>query len=393
MLNSACASCRFVPARASFLLSAILATTAIATGFPGTGAASAQDCDLVDQYGNCVDECDFGEYELDGECRPECPEGYEPDDVLGTCELDDSDTGQQITATTGKVTIDAIAGVREGQTFLISGKVQDKSGQGIPGAQYRIVIGTKGHDVMSKSGTTLAGGEFSQEFKAPDVNGKQEYLVYVSTPYGLGSRIFDVNESGCLIATAAFGSELAPQVQFLREFRDQRILSTAAGSSFMSALNTVYYSFSPYVADYEREQPWLQAAVRAGIQPLLGILAVSEKAYSIVPGELGSIAAGLVASSLIGAVYASPVALAAARRLQRRGPALAVSLSVTVAILVASVLASALLNNDAAMTVTTSALVVATLALSTLAVASSVSRLVRKRDKNGDGALKLPLGP
>ncbi|HEX7031593.1 MAG TPA: ABC transporter substrate-binding protein, partial [Nitrososphaera sp.] len=68
--------------------------------------------------------------------------------------------------------------------------------------------------------------------------------------------------SGCLIATAAFGSELTPQVQFLRNFRDNYILSTASGAAFMNAFNSVYYSFSPQVADYEREQPWLQATVR-----------------------------------------------------------------------------------------------------------------------------------
>ena len=33
------------------------------------------------------------------------------------------------------------------------------------------------------------------------------------------------NGGGCLIATAAFGSELAPQVQQLRELRDNTILS------------------------------------------------------------------------------------------------------------------------------------------------------------------------
>jgi hypothetical protein len=76
--------------------------------------------------------------------------------------------------------MDAIAGVREGQTFLISRKVQDKSGQGIAGAPYKIVLTTKSRDVMSKSGTTLSGGKFSEEFKAPDVNGKQEYTLHTS---------------------------------------------------------------------------------------------------------------------------------------------------------------------------------------------------------------------
>ena len=63
---------------------------------------------------------------------------------------------------------------------------------------------------------------------------------------------------GCLIATAAFGSELAPQVRFLRNFRDQHIMSTSASPSFMSIFNTWHYSFSPRIADYEQEQPWLQ---------------------------------------------------------------------------------------------------------------------------------------
>jgi len=48
---------------------------------------------------------------------------------------------------------------------------------------------------------------------------------------------------GCLIATAAYGSELAQQVQFLREIRDNTVMSTSTGTAFMSGFNQLYYSF------------------------------------------------------------------------------------------------------------------------------------------------------
>ena len=74
---------------------------------------------------------------------------------------------------------------------------------------------------------------------------------------------------GCLIATATFDSELAPQVQHLRELRDNKILQTKSGSDFMYAFNNFYYSFSPQVADLEREFPLFKEAVKIGITPLL----------------------------------------------------------------------------------------------------------------------------
>jgi hypothetical protein len=118
--------------------------------------------------------------------------------------------------------------------------------------------------------------------------------------------------SGCLIATAAFGSELMPQVQFLRGFRDGYVMKSVSGSAFMDTFNAVYYSFSPQVADYEREQPWLQATVKTAIYPLLGILVASERAFALSGGgEAGTVLAGAVASSLIGAVYISPAVAAA----------------------------------------------------------------------------------
>ena len=79
---------------------------------------------------------------------------------------------------------------------------------------------------------------------------------------------------GCLIATAAFGSEMAPQVQFLREIRDNTVLQTQSGSTFMTGFNQFYYSFSPAIADYERENPAFKETVKIAITPMLTSLAI-----------------------------------------------------------------------------------------------------------------------
>jgi hypothetical protein len=79
---------------------------------------------------------------------------------------------------------------------------------------------------------------------------------------------------GCLIATATFDSELAPQVQQLRELRDHKLLQTKYGSDFMNAFNIFYYSFSPQVADMERENPLFKESVKIVITPLLWSLSL-----------------------------------------------------------------------------------------------------------------------
>jgi hypothetical protein len=79
---------------------------------------------------------------------------------------------------------------------------------------------------------------------------------------------------GCLIATATFGSELAPQVQQLRELRDNTILQTESGVSFMTGFNQFYYSFSPVVADLERESPIFKEAVKLTLTPMLSSLSL-----------------------------------------------------------------------------------------------------------------------
>ena len=79
---------------------------------------------------------------------------------------------------------------------------------------------------------------------------------------------------GCLIATATYGSELAPEVQKLRELRDNSLLGTESGTNFMNTFNDVYYSFSPIIADYERENPVFKEVVKLTITPMITSLSI-----------------------------------------------------------------------------------------------------------------------
>ena len=85
---------------------------------------------------------------------------------------------------------------------------------------------------------------------------------------------------GCLIATATYGSEMATEVQQLRELRDNQLLQTESGTAFMGTFNDIYYSFSPIIADYERENPLFKEAVKLAITPMISSLSLMENANS-----------------------------------------------------------------------------------------------------------------
>jgi len=70
---------------------------------------------------------------------------------------------------------------------------------------------------------------------------------------------------GCFIATAAFGSYIDPNVQVLRDFRDQYLLTNPLGKVFVR----FYYEVSPPLADYIREHQVLRTATRLSITPVV----------------------------------------------------------------------------------------------------------------------------
>ena len=112
------------------------------------------------------------------------------------------------------------------------------------------------------------------------------------------------NGGGCLIATAAYGSELSPQVQLLREIRDNQLLNTEAGSAFMGTFNDIYYSFSPTIADMERESPMFKEIVKISLTPMLSSLTIMENAES--ESEVLSLGLSVIALNL-GMYLAVPV--------------------------------------------------------------------------------------
>jgi hypothetical protein len=116
------------------------------------------------------------------------------------------------------------------------------------------------------------------------------------------------NGGGCLIATAAFGSEMAPQVQFLRELRDNTVLQTESGTSFMAGFNQFYYSFSPAIADYERENPVFKEAVKLTLTPLLTSLTLLQ--YTDIDSESEMLGYGIGVILLnIGMYFVAPAVL------------------------------------------------------------------------------------
>jgi hypothetical protein len=168
-------------------------------------------------------------------------------------------------------------------------------------SDYTFVIIQNNEEIHRVSGNAAVGGDFEKFTFAADQTGpttikfenirntgQETEFALVVVP---GSKVStSTNEStedesteeggGCLIATAAYGSEMSQQVQLLREIRDNQLMNTEAGKSFMSGFNEMYYSFSPYIADYERENPMFKEIVKVGLTPMLSSLAIMENADS-----------------------------------------------------------------------------------------------------------------
>jgi len=278
----------------------------------------------------------------------------------------------------------SVSTIRQGQNVTISGSITPN-----PGANNDVILEYSA-DGGSTWGTittvkTDSGGSFSHVWSPSQGNYKVRSRWDGSAAYNgatSSQQSLTVQPPGCIIATATYGSELSPEVQFLRGFRDGTVMSTFAGSEFMKVFNAWYYSFSPYVADFVSKQPLLKEAMKILLYPLMGILHVSALTYSALSfnPELAMVATGLVASGLIGIVYFAPLSLITLLFMKRyRKFRLNMShLKGLTAIWIVSIALICLAEATAAqpvMTVATAMLVLSTL---TLAALATTQRVIQK---------------
>jgi streptogramin lyase len=198
-------------------------------------------------------------------------------------------TGTSLSGYRGSVTLTGIAPT--GVTLSFNpGQVNIPTDEN---ASSNVVIDVTSSALVGNSSVTIQGDDGSI------AHSTSVLLIVTNSTVSNGTQ-----KPQCVIATATYGSELSPEVELLRGFRDNSLRSRI-GSSFLIMFNTWYYSFSPLVANFINDHAPARVVMKGVLYPLVGFLILASKItppLSAYP-EAATLLSGLLASMLIGGFY------------------------------------------------------------------------------------------
>lgn len=131
------------------------------------------------------------------------------------------------------------------------------------GSRYLVIASIDAGETSYSDVGLSAGVTYFYRVKAYNTSGDSSYSneAYAITPS-------PSSEEPCFIATAAYGSRLAPEVKTLRNFRDRYLVTNPSGRRLVK----FYYRHSPALAEYITSHPHLRGAVRLTLTPLVYVI-------------------------------------------------------------------------------------------------------------------------
>jgi hypothetical protein len=215
-----------------------------------------------------------------------------------------STTGTTGTGTKNQLTVNVVGGPSDAVSILLNPQTSD--------SQY-----DQGAAVQASSVIHTSGYSFDHwELDGVNVGSTQPYLIIMNTSHTLTAvftapqittttqQSIPTSPSRCIIATAAYGSEMAPDVVYMRYVRDGLIGSTSMGHPIVQVWNAFYYSWSPPVAAAIAESSLLQAIFRILLLPLVAIVHITAWMFASLGSEnLASAVAFTVAAVLSTCTY------------------------------------------------------------------------------------------
>ena len=180
------------------------------------------------------------------------------------------------------------------------------------------------HSYTSTISTSITTTSFSTQITGTETSTNTNWVTVPTTTTSSTTYTAVVTKTGtttaCPVAFVTTGNWLEPYANFLRGFRNSEIQNTTAGREFMLTFNNWYYSWAPSLSYSAATNPWIFKVVQVGVYPLMGILYASYYSYALIAPlspEAGALTAGIVAASLLGAVFIAPIAHVTLRVIRR----------------------------------------------------------------------------